>query len=48
LTPGTGQKEARVLSKAFSETVAPDQVIAHGVDKAIELIRIDQTGSGTK
>ena len=28
------------MSKAFSETVAPDQVIAYGVDKAIELIRI--------
>ena len=37
----SGQKEVRVLSKAFSETVAPDQVIAYGVDKAIELIRID-------
>ena len=35
-----GQKEVRILSKAFSETVAPDQVIAYGVDKAIELIRI--------
>ena len=44
----SGQKEVRVLSKAFSETVAPDQVIAYGVDKAIELIRIDQTGAGTK
>ncbi len=43
-----GQKEVRVLSKAFSETVAPDQVIAYGVDKAIELIRIDQVGAGTK
>ena len=44
----SGQKEVRVLSKAFSETVAPDQVIAYGVDKAIELIRIDQPGVGTK
>jgi hypothetical protein len=44
----SGQKEIRVLSKAFSETVAPDQVIAYGVDKAIELIRIDQTGAVTK
>ena len=35
-----GKKEVRILSKAFSETVAPDQVIAFGVDKAIELIRI--------
>ena len=35
-----GQKEVRIMSKAFSETVAPDQVIAYGVDKAIELIRI--------
>ena len=35
-----GQNEVRVLSKAMSETVAPDQVIAYGVDKAIELIRI--------
>ncbi len=41
-----GQKEVRVLSKAFSETVAPDQVIAYAVDKAIELIRID-TAAGT-
>lgn len=44
----SGQKEVRVLSKAFSETVAPDQVIAYGVDKAIELIRIDQAGASTK
>jgi hypothetical protein len=44
----SGQKEVRVLSKAFSETVAPDQVIAYGVDKAIELIRIDQVDAGTK
>ena len=35
-----GQKEVRIMSKAFSETVAPDQVIAYAVDKAIELIRI--------
>ena len=35
-----GQKEVRILAKAFSETVLPDQVIAYGVDKAIELIRI--------
>ena len=35
-----GQKEVRILAKAFSETVAPDQVIAYGVDKTIELIRI--------
>ena len=32
------------MSKAFSETVAPDQVIAYGVDKAIELIRIAPAG----
>ncbi len=44
----TGQKEVRVLSKAFSETVAPDQVIAYAVDKAIEQIRIDQAGVSTK
>jgi hypothetical protein len=44
----SGKKEVRVLSKAFSETVAPDQVIAYGVDKAIELIRIDKAGAGTK
>jgi hypothetical protein len=37
----SGRKEVRILSKAFSETVAPDQVIAYAVDKAIELIRID-------
>ena len=44
-----GQKEVRILSKAFSETVAPDQVIAYGVDKAIELIRIAQAvDAGTK
>lgn len=43
-----GQKEIRVLSKAFSETVAPDQVIAYGVDKAIELIRIGKAEAGTK
>ena len=44
-----GQKEARILSKAFSETVAPDQVIAFGVDKAIELIRITPgTDAGAK
>lgn len=36
-----GRKEIRILSKAFSETVAPDQVIAYAVDKAIDLIRID-------
>ena len=35
-----GQKEVRILSRVVSETVAPDQVIAYGVDKAIELIRI--------
>ena len=40
-----GRKEVRILSKAFSETVAPDQVIAYGVDKAIELIRIDQAAA---
>jgi hypothetical protein len=39
----SGQKEVRVMSKAFSETVAPDQVIAYGVDKAIELIQVGQT-----
>lgn len=44
----SGQKEVRILSKAFSETVAPDQVIAYGVDKAIELIRIDQAGVSVK
>ena len=44
----SGQKEVRILSKAFSEAVAPDQVIAYGVDKAIELIRIDQAGTATK
>ena len=44
-----GKKEVRILSKAFSETVAPDQVIAFGVDKAIELIRITQSAdAGTK
>jgi hypothetical protein len=40
-----GRKEVRILSKAFSEKVAPDQVIAYGVDKAIELIRIDQASA---
>ena len=35
-----GKKEVRILSKAFSEAVAPDQVIVYGVDKAIELIQI--------
>ena len=44
----TGQKEVRIMSKVFSETVAPDQVIAFGVDKAIELIRIDQAGVSTR
>jgi uncharacterized protein YpmB len=44
----TERREVRILSRAFSETVAPDQVIAYGVDKAIELIRIDQAGVGTK
>jgi len=45
----TGQKEVRILSKAFSEIVAPDQVIGFGVDKAIELIRVDQAAdAGTK
>ena len=44
----SGQKEVRILSKAFSETVAPDQVITYGVDKAIELIRIDQAGVSTR
>jgi len=29
-------------------TVAPDQVIAFGTDKAIELIRIDQVEASTK
>ena len=44
-----GQKEVRILSKAFSETVAPDQVIDYGIDKAIELIRITQSAdAGTK
>jgi hypothetical protein len=37
----SGQKEVCVLSTACSETVAPDQVITDGADKAIELIRID-------
>jgi len=36
----SSQKEVRILSKAFSETFAPEQVIAFAVDKAIELIRI--------
>ena len=44
----SGQKEVRILSKAFSETVAPDQVVTYGVDKAIELIRIGQAEDGTK
>lgn len=44
-----GQKEVRILSKAFSQTVAPDQVIVSGVDKAIELIRIAQAAdAGSK
>lgn len=43
-----GRKEVRILSKDFSETVAPDQVIAYGVDNAIELIRIDQAGISVK
>ena len=44
-----GQKEVRILSRVVSETVAPDQVIAYGVDKAIELIRIGQAAdAGTK
>lgn len=43
-----GQKEVRIMLKAFSETVAPDQVIAFGVNKAIELIRIDQAAELTK
>jgi hypothetical protein len=43
-----GQKEVRIMSKAFSETVAPDQAIAFGVDKAIELIRIGQAAEVTK
>ena len=44
-----GLKEVRILSKALSETVAPDQVIVYGVDKAIELIRIAQAAdAGTK
>lgn len=43
-----GRKEIRILSKVFSETVAPDQVVTYGVDKAIELIRIDQAGTGAK
>jgi hypothetical protein len=43
-----GQKEVRIMSKVFSETVAPDQVIAFGVDKAIELIRIDQAAEVPK
>ena len=37
-----GRKEVRILSKAFSETVAPDQVIAYALDRAIELIRIGE------
>ena len=40
----SGQEEVRVLSKAFSETVSPDRAIAYGVDKVIELIRVDQAG----
>ena len=43
-----GQKEIRILSKVFSETVAPDQVIAFGVGTAIELIRINQAAELTK
>jgi len=44
-----GKKEVRVLAKAFSEAVAPDQVIAYGVDKALEFVRIDPaTDAGTK
>ena len=39
---GAAQKEVRISSKAFSETVAPDQMISFGVDKAIELIRIGE------
>lgn len=35
-----GQKEVRILSKAFSETVAPDQVIVFGIDRALDLVRI--------
>ena len=35
------------MSKAFSETVAPDQVIAYGVDKAIEFIRIAQAAEAS-
>ena len=44
-----GKTEVRILSKAFSQTVAPDQVIVSGVDKAIELIRIAQAAdAGSK
>ena len=42
-----GQKEVRILSRVISETVAPDQVIAYGVDKAIELIRIGQAAEAS-
>jgi len=43
-----GKKGVRILSKAFSETVAPDQVIIFGVGKAIEQIRIDKVETSTK
>ena len=44
-----GKTEVRILSKTFNEAVAPDQMIAYGVDKAIEFIRIAQVAdAGTK
>jgi hypothetical protein len=43
-----GQKEVRIMSRAFSEVIAPDQVIAYGVDKAIEFIRIVTPEAGNQ
>lgn len=43
-----GRKEVRILAKAFSEMVAPDQVIAYSADRAIELIRIGQAVEAPK
>lgn len=37
---GGEKKEVRVVSKAFSETVAPDQVITYAVGKAVEQINV--------
>ncbi len=36
--PGQGKNEVRVLSKAFSETVAPEQLLLIAVDQAIERV----------